>query len=402
MSYECFSDFLLWVSVLNFFSPCPRGLEPLLASELAALGAEAPKVVPGGVLFSGDWAVCYRANLESRIATRVLWQISAGRYRSEEDIYRIAYAPTWARWFTADQTMRVFVTAQKSPLRSLEFVTLRIKDAVCDHFRTVAGKRPSIDTQSPDIRIHAFLNQDTVTLYLDTSGDPLYRRGFKPAAVEAPLKENLAAGILMLTGWDPATEPLCDPMCGSGTFLIEAAQIALDVAPGLGRHFAFERLRNFERETWAPIRRAAEERRQPPRPLPIYGADILESQQRKAFVNLRSAGLEECVEVLRADLLDLDAPADYGVLVANPPYGVRLSDTSELQAFYPKLGDALKNHWAGWNCYFFSGDPGLPKGVRLKASKRTPLFNGALECRLYEYCMVSGSARKPKPGELDD
>ena len=184
---------------MNFFAPCPRGLEPLLADELIALGATDPKAVPGGVQFAGDWALCYRANLESRIATRVLWQITMGRYRSEEDVYRIAYAPTWARWFTPEQTIRVFVTAHKSPLRSLEFVTLKIKDAVCDHFRTVAGKRPSVDTQAPDMRVHAFLSADTVTLYLDTSGEPLYKRGFKEAAVEAPLKENLAAGILKLT-----------------------------------------------------------------------------------------------------------------------------------------------------------------------------------------------------------
>ena len=382
---------------MNFFAPCPRGLEPLLADELAALGATDPKAVPGGVQFSGDWALCYRANLESRIATRVLWQITMGRYRSEEDVYRIAYAPTWARWFTPEQTIRVFVTAHKSPLRSLEFVTLKIKDAVCDHFRTVAGKRPNVDTQAPDMRVHAFLSADTVTLYLDTSGDPLYKRGFKQAAVEAPLKENLAAGILRLTGWKPGEEALCDPMCGSGTFLIEAAQMALDVAPGLGRHFAFERFKHYERDTWLPIRQAAEARRQPPRKLAIYGSDILESQQRKAFVNLRSAGLEGCVEVGRADLLELNAPAPAGVLVANPPYGVRLSDTAELEAFYPKLGDALKAHWAGWRCYFFTGDPALPKGVRLKASKRTPLFNGAIECRLFEYQMIAGSARKPKP-----
>jgi putative N6-adenine-specific DNA methylase len=379
---------------LNFFSPCPRGLEPLLAEELKALGVADPRIVPGGVHFAGEWSLCYRVNLESRIATRVLWQITMGRYRSEEDIYRIAYAPTWARWFTPDQTIRVFVVAHKSPLRSLEFATLRIKDAVCDHFRTVAGRRPDVDTQSPDMRIHAFLSADTVTLYLDTSGDALYKRGFKQAAVEAPLKENLAAGILRLTGWKPGEEALCDPMCGSGTFLIEAAQMALDVAPGLGRHFAFERFKQYERDVWQPIRQAAEARRQAPRKLAIYGSDILEAQQRKTIVNLRSAGLDGCVEVGRGDLLDLQAPAASGVLIANPPYGVRLSDTAELEAFYPKLGDALKAHWAGWRCYFFSGDPALPKGVRLKASKRTPLFNGAIECRLFEYQMVSLICRR--------
>lgn len=376
----------------SFFSPCPRGLEAALAEELNALGAKSVEPTHGGVGFKGDWLTCYRVNLESRIATRVLWRITEGRYRGEEDIYRIAYAPTWARWFTSDETIRVYVTAQRSPLKSLEFVTLRIKDAVCDHFRTVSGKRPSVDTANPDVRIHTFLTKDTVTLYIDTSGEPLYKRGFKRAAVEAPLKENLAAGILRLTGWTP-DEALIDPMCGSGTFLIEAAQIALDVAPGLGREFAFEKMRNFDRGAWAAMRKAAEERRKPARPLAIFGSDLVPEQVRRARVNLEAAGVAECVRLMSADILEVDAPADSGVMVTNPPYGVRLGEESELAEFYPEMADALKAHWAGWRCYFLSADPALPKGMRLKATRRTPLFNGALECRLYEYRMFQGSGR---------
>lgn len=376
----------------SFFSPCPRGLEAVLAEELSALGAKAVEPTHGGVGFKGDWPTCYRVNLESRIATRVLWKITEGRYRGEEDIYRIAYAPTWARWFTPDETIRVYVTAQRSPLKSLEFVTLRIKDAVCDHFRTVSGKRPSVDTANPDIRVHAFLTKDTVSLYLDTSGEPLYKRGFKHAAVEAPLKENLAAGILRLAGWMPG-EPLVDPMCGSGTFLIEAAQMSLDVAPGLGRHFGFEKLKNFDRPAWATLRQAAEARRKPAQALAIYGSDLVAEQVRRAGVNLKAAGLEGCVRLMQADLLELDPPAEAGVMVTNPPYGVRIGEESELAAFYPELGDALKAHWAGWRCHFLSADPALPKGMGLKASRRTPLFNGALECRLYEYRMFAGSGR---------
>ena len=376
----------------TYFSPCPRGLEQLLVEELGALGGLNPKAAHGGVEFSGDWALAMRVNLESRIATRVLWKVAQGRYRSEEDVYRLAYAPTWAKWFEAEQTIRVYVTAQKSPLRSLDFVTLKIKDAVCDHFRTVGGRRPSVDTRDPDVRVHAFLARDTATFYLDTSGEPLYKRGFKRALVEAPLKENLAAGILRLAGWDPA-EPLVDPMCGSGTFLLEAAQMALDIAPGLGRSFAFERLRNFDAEAWESIREAARQRQQAPRPLDIYGADISADQIARSQQNLDAAGLGECAELRVSDLLELEAPLDGGVMVCNPPYGVRLSEKEELAAFYPQLADALKRNWAGWRCYFFSGDTALPKLMRLKASKRTPLFNGALECRLYEYLMVAGGMR---------
>ncbi|ATE62342.1 THUMP domain-containing class I SAM-dependent RNA methyltransferase [Thauera sinica] len=376
----------------TFFSPCPRGLEALLADELRALGAAGAEAVHGGVMWHGDWTACYRANLESRIATRVLWQVARGRYRAEVDIYKLAYGATWAKWFTADDTIRIYVTAQKSPLKSLEFITLRIKDAVCDHFRTVAGRRPSVDTADPAVRIHAFLTADIATLYIDTSGEPLYKRGFKPAAVEAPLKENLAAGILLLTGWQPG-EPLLDPMCGSGTFLLEAAQIALDIAPGLGRRFGFERLRHADRAAWAGIRRAAEARRQAPRELAIFGSDIVGEQLRRSRTNLEAAGLADCVSLERADLLERTPPAPAGVMVTNPPYGVRIGEAEALAALYPRLGDALKQRWSGWRCFFFSGDPALPKLIGLKASRRTPLFNGALECRLLEYRMVAGSMR---------
>ncbi|PKO55196.1 MAG: RNA methyltransferase, partial [Betaproteobacteria bacterium HGW-Betaproteobacteria-19] len=297
-------------------------------------------------------------------------------------------------------SIRVSVTAQQSPLKSLEFITLRIKDAVCDHFRTVVGRRPDVDTANPAVRIHAFLTKDMVTLYMDTSGEPLYKRGFKTAAVEAPLKENIAAGILKLSGWQPG-EPLIDPMCGSGTFLLEAAQMALGIAPGLGRGFGFERFKNLDEATWSAVRSAAEARRKPLAPLPIFGSDIVGDQVRRSRENLAAAGLDKCVTLDRADILDRVAPFATGVMVTNPPYGVRIGEAEELAAFYPQLGDALKKHWAGWRCYFFSGDMMLAKLIGLKASKRTPLFNGALECRLFEYKVISGSMRD-KPRAADD
>ncbi|MDR2093810.1 MAG: THUMP domain-containing protein [Azoarcus sp.] len=375
-----------------FFSPVPRGLEEALAAELRALGVANPRAMAGGVEWAGDWPMCWRVNLESRLATRVLWRVGHGPYRNEADIYRLAHATTWAKWFTPEETIRVFVTARQSPLKSLEFITLKIKDAVCDHFRAVRGTRPSVDTARPMVRIHAFLSRDAATLYLDTSGEPLYKRGFKPGTVEAPIKENLAAGILALSGWR-ADEPLADPMCGSGTFLIEAAMIALDIAPGLGRHFAFEHLRSFEAGQWAALRGQAQARRQLPHRLPIHGSDIAGSQLRRARENLAAAGLEDCVSLEKADLLDLSPPAPSGVMIANPPYGVRLGEAEELAAFYPRLGDALKQRWPGWRCYLLSADMNLPKAIGLRASRRTPLFNGALECRLFEYRMVAGGMR---------
>ncbi len=381
----------------RYFATSPRGLENLLAEELTALGAANVQAVAGGVQFAGDWPVCYRANLESRIATRVLWFLAKGPYTREEDIYRLALAQRWPDCFALSRTIRVLTTATKSPLKSIDFVTLRVKDAVCDRFRSHAGERPNVDTREPDVRIHVYLTESECSLYLDTSGAPLWQRGLRQATVEAPLKENLAAGILKLSGWQPGT-PLVDPMCGSGTFLLEAAQMALDRAPGLGRGFAFEKLAGFDAWAWAKLRSAAESRCKPVTALPIWGSDRDERAVRATRRNLQEAGLGNVAQVVAADILELPAPAESGILIANPPYGERIGEEEELAALYPQLGAALKRRWAGWNCDFFTADTRLPKGVGLKPSRKTPLFNGALECRLYEIKMVAGSNRKPKDG----
>src|SRR5687767_10736467 len=218
----------------NFFAPCPRGLEAVLAQELTTIDAAAIKTSEGGVHFAGPFALCYRANLESRIASRILWRVGTAPYRSEEDIYRAALALDWPAWFDVGNTLRVNLAAHRCPLKSLDFVTLRIKDAICDRFRAAGGERPTIDTSRADVRAHAFVDAASVTFYLDTSGEPLSTRGYRQAAGEAPLREYLAAGMLRLAGWIPS-EPLLDPMCGSGTILIEAALIASGIAPGARR-----------------------------------------------------------------------------------------------------------------------------------------------------------------------
>ncbi|MEO8440925.1 MAG: class I SAM-dependent RNA methyltransferase [Betaproteobacteria bacterium] len=246
----------------NYFAPCPRGLEAVLAQELAALDATGIKTADGGVHFAGSFLLGYRANLESRIASRVLWRVATAPYQSEDDIFKATLALPWPRWFDVSRTIRVNLAAVRCPLKSLDFVTLRIKDAVCDVFRAMCGERPSVDTQAPDVRIHAFLTADQLTLYIDTSGEPLFKRGYRTAAGEAPLRENLAAGIVRLSGWNPL-EALLDPMCGSGTLLIEAALIALNIAPGARRSFAFEKLKNFDRPQWDSIRLAAKTKESP-------------------------------------------------------------------------------------------------------------------------------------------
>lgn len=381
----------------EFFAPCPRGLEKLLADELAALGADNVRATEGGAGFSGDWALCYRANLHSRLASRVLWRVAASHYRSEQDIYDAAYALPWEKWFDVSRTIRVKVAAIKSPLKSLEFATLRIKDAVCDKFRKVRGERPSVDTREPDIRVHAFLEGQAMALYVDTSGDPLFKRGVRLYTNIAPIRENLAAGILMLAGWQPGV-PLLDPMCGSGTFLIEAAQMSLNIAPGIARHFAFEKLKNFDTVLWEQLRGDARAAQRPLAELPIFGSDLYGDELRAAHQNLEQAGIRVAVDLKQCNVLEVSPPAPAGILVANLPYGERMGELEELAALYPRLGDVLKQRFAGWNAYLFTADLRLPKLIRLSTTRRMPLYNGAIECRLFEYRVVAGSNR-PGSGE---
>lgn len=377
----------------QYFATCPRGLEALLVHELMQGNAKDITPTDGGVAFAGELSVCYYANLHSRIATRVLMQAGRGKYTTEDDLYQAAYKLNWPNWFDVKHDFMVKVTGVKCPLKSLEFATLRIKDAVCDKFRQAVGSRPYIDTKMPAVRIHAYLTVDSYQFYVDTSGDALYQRGNRKASIEAPLRENLAAGVLQLSGWK-AGQPLLDPMCGSGTFLLEAAMMALNIAPGLKRGFGFEKLKNFESDTWKKIKNAALKQAQPATFQKIYGSDSDLRAVRVARQNLSEAGLLEAVQLAQTDITEVIPPADNGVLVANPPYGVRIGEDEELALLYPKMGEALKRRFAGWNTYFLTNDMRLPKLMRLTPSKRTPLFNGPLECRLFEIKMVAGSNRK--------
>jgi putative N6-adenine-specific DNA methylase len=377
----------------RYFATCPRGLEQLLADELLQVNAKAIKTTDGGASFDGDWSVCYAANLHSRIATRILWQVSRGKYLNEEDLFEAAYKLNWSQWFDVKHDFMVKVTGVKCPLKSLEFATLKIKDAVCDKFRLSVGSRPYIDTKNPAVRIHAYLAAEEYQFYLDTSGAALYQRGNRGASIEAPLRENLAAGILKLSGWQVGT-PLLDPMCGSGTFLLEAAMVALDMAPGYKRSFGFETLNNFEPATWSKLKNMAASKVKPVTFQKIYGSDIDLRAVRIAKKNLEDAGLLAAVQLSQQDIVNLLPPAESGVMVANPPYGVRIGEDEELTLLYPKIGESLKRKFAGWNTYFLTNDMRMPKLMRLTPSKRTPLYNGPLECRLFEIKMVAGSNRK--------
>ena len=382
----------------RFFAPCPRGLEGVLEQELHDLGVPATSKTDGGVGFTAPWSTMYWVNLKSHIASRVLWEVGYSPYQTEDDVYRAAYALPWPDWFAPSQTIKVKVSARRCPLPSLDFLTLRIKDAVCDKFVAMHQRRPSVDTERPHIKLDAFLDQSTITFYLDTSGEPLFKRGYRIASVEAPLKENLAAGILRLAGWTPS-DVLLDPMCGGGTIALEAALMARRIPPGTARHFAFERLLIHDDKLWGRLREAALAKRLAEVPAAIYASDHDPAMVKVAQRAFQGAGVVVDVRVKQSDILDLAAPAGQGVLVINPPYGVRLSHPEELASLYPKLGDWLKQRFAGWRAYVLTGDARVPKLIGLAPSKRIPLFNGDLECRLYEFVIVPGGARR-RPGTL--
>ncbi|OND36793.1 THUMP domain-containing class I SAM-dependent RNA methyltransferase [Burkholderia pseudomallei] len=424
-------------TLFDFFAPCPRGLEAALAAELAQIAArhaiapyDAGAQVPGGVHFRGAWAAGMAANLHSRIASRVLLKIAHRPYRNEQDVYALALEQPWERWFASTQTLRVDITAIKSPLKSLEFATLRVKDAICDRLREKTGARPSIDTAQPDVRVFAFLTAGDCTLYLDTSGEPLFKRGWRLDKGAAPLRENLAAGILRLAGWTPGT-PLYDPMCGSGTFVAEAAQIALGVAPGVERRFGFEKLKQYDITAWQTLKVAAMDAKRAARgkrdDLLIFGSDISGDMLEKARANLERAGVPS-LWLKQIDARNMTPPvAAPGVIVTTPPYGERIEvrgrgprgDVRETgknrggdeafrrthadspdSEFFRALGDALKQRFAGWQAFMLSSDRTLPGQLRLRESAKTPLFNGALECRLFRFDLIAGSIRQ-RPAAAD-
>lgn len=376
----------------HYFASCPRGLETILLGELNALGVQEASVVDGGIKYESSTEIMYRANLSSRIATRILYRIANGTYETEDDVYSAALNVQWTSLFDLSQSLKVSTTGVKCPLKSLDFMTLRIKDAICDQFRSQFNARPNVDIRDPDIRIHLYLNATHFDLYIDTSGQPLYQRGFRKSSVEAPIRENLAAGILALSGWKSG-EPLLDPMCGSGTFLIEAAMIAFNQVPGLKRSFGFENWKNFDSALLEKIKSEYQAQIKPLGFSKIYGSDEDLRAIRVAKTNLEQAGLKIAVELSCQNFNDIKAPSKEGVLITNPPYGVRIGEDENLAKAYPLWASTMKKKLSGWRTYFLTSDLRMPKLMRLSPSKKTPLYNGALDCRLFEIKMVAGSNR---------
>ncbi|MGS1106117.1 THUMP domain-containing protein [Achromobacter anxifer] len=378
--------------VFPIFAPCPQGLEEALTAEMQALGFEDAQAGRAGCSFTADWAGVQRANLYSRLATRILVQVAHAEISHEDDILDLARDTPWERWFGAEQTLRVDTSAIKSPVQSLQYCNLRAKDGICDRLRELEGERPSIDTVRPDARVHLFLTGHTATLYLDTSGESLFKRGWRLDKGEAPLRENLAAGMLALAGWDPAA-PLLDPFCGSGTILIEAAWIALGVPPGISRPFGFERLRGHDAYRWRDLKDDARSRILPQLDAPLVGYDLDPQAIEFARNNAERAWLtEDSIRFEVGDARHVTAPADHGWIVTNPPYGERMG-TEQDADLWRDWATCLKRNFAGWQLHVITSDLTLPNQLRLKPKRRVPLHNGSLDCRLFGFELVAAGYR---------
>jgi putative N6-adenine-specific DNA methylase len=419
---------------LQLFLPCAAGVEDYLAPEVQRItGLPESSVLKqrGGVALRSSWRDAMLLNLRSRLAQRVLVLLSFTEYRNEQDLYRAASEVAWEIWFTPRESIKVEVTAQHSPLTSLNFAALRIKDAVCDRFRVKAGGvRPDVNTQWPDVRIYTHLTTDSCSLYIDTSGDALFKRGWREDKGEAPLKETLAAAMLAATGWMAGEDdllPLYDPCCGSGTILIEAAQMACHIAAGSLRRFAFEKYLPFQRHVWDAIKQEAADaqvvRSIGQNPI-VFGSDVAHRMVDFAQRNAQRAGVADVIEFRGGDALQRMPPcATPGVMLLNPPYGERidvagvakgsalsispassyeedesvghfgareLPQTPQGGEFFSQLATHWKKNYPGWTAWVLTPDLKLPGKMRLKESRRVPMWNGPIECRLFRFDMVAG------------
>jgi putative N6-adenine-specific DNA methylase len=410
--------------------PCAAGVEGLLADEvhqLTGLTGNDLLTGRGGVMANASWRDALRLNLHSRLTQRVLIQLSQTFYRNEQDLYDAASAVAWEIWFTTKQTFKIEITAQHSPLTSLNFAALKIKDAVADRFRAKRGERPDVNTQWPDVRIYVHLTTDSCTLYMDTSGEPLFKRGWREDKGDAPLKETLAAAMLAASGWDAHT-PLYDPCCGSGTIAIEAAQIACGIAPGILRRFAFEKLLPFQPHVWQALQDDARAQEHAPT-TEIHASDVAFRMVDFTQRNAERAGVGQVVQARGGDALQRMPPCETpGIMLLNPPYGERIAaagvagvssrdryrepgaptrarDNVDLSRareiaegddggeFFAQLASHWKKNYNGWTAWMLTPDLKLPSKMRLKESRRVPMWNGPIECRMFRFDLMKGSVR---------
>ncbi len=378
----------------DFFATTAKGLEDILAQELRDLGAERVASVRAGVAFAGPLEMAYRACLWSRVASRILLPLASFRAETAAELYDGVRSVGWADHLNPRGTLAVDCATSQSRLAHSQYAALKTKDAIVDQLRERAGVRPSVDVDRPDVRINVYLHRDRAVVGIDLSGDSLHRRAYRGRGLAAPLKENLAAAILLLAEWPrlaDAGAPFIDPMCGSGTLPIEAGLIAADIAPGLRRaQFGFVRWRGHQPDVWQRVLDEARERelRAPRRLPPLRGSDIRGGAVRAALANVERAGLRGRVLIEQRAIADCHPPGHRGVgglLVVNPPYGERLGDVEQLAPLYAEIGDVLRRRFTGWTGYVLASSSQLAKHIGLRATRRFVLYNGAIECRLLQF-----------------
>lgn len=370
-----------------YFATCARGLEPVLARELTGLGADAVEPGRGGVRFRGDSALLYRANLWLRTAVRVLRPLLEVDVRSPDELYDAVRTVNWSDYLTPDHTLAVDCNVRDSAITHSQYAARRVKDAVCDQFRERVGVRPSVDPEQPMVGFNLHVHRNHAVLSLDSSWASLHKRGYRPIQTIAPLNEALAAGLLLQSGWD-ANTPLVDPLCGSGTFCVEAAWMALNRAPGLTRKwFGFQGWPEFDRPLWNAIRDDARAAVRKELPAAIAGSDVHPGAIELARQNARNAGVGHLVRLERRELGQARPPEGVtpGVVICNPPYGERIGEEKEWVPLYAKLGEVVAAHWAGWRLFVFTSNDRLARKVGLRVRGRVPFFNGKLQCHLWEY-----------------
>jgi putative N6-adenine-specific DNA methylase len=368
-----------------------KGLEEVLANELTALGAQNVKILNRAVSFSGDKAMIYRTNLHLRTALKILKPINVFKAKNEVELYKGIYNINWADYMGVENTLSIFTVVSSQYFNHTQYVALKAKDALVDQFRNSFGKRPSIDTNNPDIHIHLHLVEDECTVLLDSSGEPLNKRGYRVNSLIAPINEVLAAGMILLSGWDGKSN-FIDPMCGSGTLPIEAALIAYNIPPGIFRkQFAFEKWKDFDKDLFEEIYNEDYPERKFEHK--IIAADISSGAVRIATENAKNAFIQNKIEFITQSFERFTPPEDGGIVMMNPPYGERLKK-NDIEAFYERIGNQLKKSFAGYEAWIISNNKEAIKRIGLKPSAKIPLINGALECNFLQYNLYKGSKKR--------
>jgi 23S rRNA G2445 N2-methylase RlmL len=372
----------------QFFVSCPKGLVEPLEAELRGMGLKPYDRSQNGIFFDSNWEDCYRVNLHSRFASRVLMPVLNFVAYQPEELYQNILKHDFTKYIRPDQALKIDASTKDSMLKDQRFIAMKAKDAIVDQFRNKFGIRPNVDNERAELSVYIKVYKNRFSVAIDTSGDSLFMRGYRLEAGEAPLKENLAAGLLQLSEWD-GKSPIVDPMCGSGTILIEAAMMVMNIAPGsMRKSFGFMKLQNFNSDAWDRVlTEALDQEKDTCGDIHFYGYDIDRRVLMKAIENAKRAGVNEFIQFKRESIVSLKAPVEKGIIVTNPPYGARLGDEDNLRDVYRDFSHTLKNEFKGWSAWILSGNKDLIGDLKLKSSRKHFVYNGSIECRFLKYEM---------------